>query len=719
MLVNELRVTDYQKKALKRLKLETVKDLLWHFPTRYEHLGELKTIADAVEGEKATFVGKISNLKLEKTWRKKMNIARGVLNDGTGTVNITWFHQPFIATILKNEDTIFVSGKIQRNKNGLYLANPTYSKQDDTGLRLIKNRKLLAIYPETRGISSLWFRFNIQKLLQKIISEKELIDIVPTTILKQYNLPSLKDSLIYIHTPQKEKDAEAARKRFSFEEIFLIQLSRLKAKNKHKKHKAFNIDVDKDKLSNFIKKFSFQLTNAQQQAIDRIVEDIQKDEPMSRFLEGDVGSGKTAIAAAISFTILENGLQTIYMAPTEVLAKQLFESFMQYFVNSGAKIGLLTSSEARKFPSKIAHPPAGGESTHLSKARLLKWVAEGEIDILIGTHSLIQDRVKFSIKGKTTYENKKLALTIIDEQHRFGTNQRAALVNKKNESDIAIFPHFLSMSATPIPRTLALTIYGDLDLTILDEMPPGRKKIITEIVSPHQREIAYEKIREEIKKGRQAYIICPRIDTSENDGESLLAQNMKTVKEEYERLSKDIFPEYNLDMLYGKMSSKEKEQTMKDFSEGVTNILIATSVVEVGVNVPNATSIIIEGAERFGLAQLHQLRGRVLRSTHQPYCFIFTESKTEKTRDRLSALKKAKNGFELAEYDLQFRGPGELSGKKQWGISDVGMDALKNIKMVEAARTEAQNILEKDSELKNHPELNRAIKQKNLSIHFE
>jgi len=298
------------------------------------------------------------------------------------------------------------------------------------------------------------------------------------------------------------------------------------------------------------------------------------------------------------------------------------------------------------------------------------------------------------------------------------------LAGKRNETNEDIIPHLLSMSATPIPRTLALTVYGDLDLTVLDEMPPGRKKIITEITPPQERHSAYQKIEEEIKKGRQAYVICPRIAAPEGSGPRPAKNgagtfwqnlNMKTVKEEHEKLSKEIFPRYRLGMLYGKMNPKEKEKTMKEFETGKLDILISTSVIEVGVNIPNATVIVIEGAERFGLAQLHQLRGRVLRSTYQPYCFIFTESKTKKTIDRLSALKTAKNGFELAEYDLSFRGPGELSGQKQWGLSDVGMEALKNIKMVEAAREEAKNILQKDPQLKTYPLLKERIEEKKLN----
>ncbi|MFZ2484473.1 MAG: helicase-related protein, partial [Minisyncoccia bacterium] len=330
------------------------------------------------------------------------------------------------------------------------------------------------------------------------------------------------------------------------------------------------------------------------------------------------------------------------------------------------------------------------------------WVASGEIAVLIGTHALIQKSVKF----------KHLALVIVDEQHRFGTAQRQKLVNKHD-----VTPHLLSMTATPIPRTLALTLYGDLDLSLLDEMPAGRKKIITEIVTPDGRPTAYKKIKEELASGRQLYVICPRID--EPDPTKEMAVLAKSVKEEAKRLKKEIFPEYNIEILHSKMRPAEKEKVMIDFKDKKTDILVATSVVEVGVNVENASLIIIEGAERFGLAQLHQLRGRVLRGTHQPYCFVFADTKSAKTVDRLHALKTAKNGFELAEFDLVQRGAGELAGFKQWGISDIGMEAIKNIKMVEAARTEATKLIESNPTLSKFPLLKTHLDSTSSKIHFE
>jgi len=362
------------------------------------------------------------------------------------------------------------------------------------------------------------------------------------------------------------------------------------------------------------------------------------------------------------------------------------------------QVGLITGSGCRKFPSKVN--PDGW--TAISRPQLLKWVANGEIPILIGTHALIQKTVKF----------KNLALVVIDEQHRFGTMQRRKLVRKDN-----IAPHLLSMTATPIPRTLALTIYGDLDLSLLAEMPQGRKEIITEIIPPDKREETYEKIRKELQAGRQLFVICPRI--FEPDPEKELALNAKSAVAEAKRLKKEVFPEYEIGLLHSKMSKEKKEEVMQAFAENKLNILCATSVVEVGVNVPNATMIIIEGAERFGLSQLHQLRGRVIRSTYQAYCYIFAEAKSEKTLARLKALKTAKNGFELSELDLSLRGAGLLSGGKQWGISDLGMEAIKNIKMVEAARSEAIRFIEKDPELSEYPLLKEKVREKAGEFHFE
>jgi ATP-dependent DNA helicase RecG len=408
------------------------------------------------------------------------------------------------------------------------------------------------------------------------------------------------------------------------------------------------------------------------------------------------------------------------MCPTEILATQQYESFIQYFAYLGIRIALITGSGCRIFPSKVN--PKG--STDISRSQLLEWVANGEVPILVGTHALIQKSVRF----------KHLAFVIIDEQHRFGTNQRAKLLKKEadpekeskklskaNSSTVENgpqpVPHLLSMTATPIPRTLALTMYGDLDLTLLDQSPAGRKPIITEIVYPSKRAEVYEKIRAELRAGRQAYVICPRID--EPDPEKEAAIIAKSVKEEAKRLRAEIFPEYEVSVMHSKMKPKEKDDVMNEFKEGRTHILCSTSVVEVGVNVPNATVIIIEGAERFGLSQLHQLRGRVMRSSHQAYCYCFSETTSEKSVERLTALKTAKNGFELAEFDLAQRGAGLLYGARQWGVSDVAMDALQNLKLVEAARTESIRLVAEDAELSRYPLLAERVKEKDKHMHFE
>lgn len=695
--------------------LKTDLDLLYHFPTRYGDTAEKKNIGDLVAGETAVIFGKISNLKTGKAFLKKTPISEGYIEDETGHIKVIWFHQPYIAKLIHEGSLVRAEGKISERKGVLSMLNPkieTITQVPNINALFGDDQEihsLYPVYPESKGVTSHWLYHTIQKILKSGILDT-LQDPIPDYILKTYNLPSLATALVWIHAPIKENDAVAARKRFAFEEVFLIQLQKKKERLLWQKEPAFTIDKTPSDVEKFIERFPFKATEAQRKAIDSIMDDFRTGHAMSRLLEGDVGSGKTAVAASTAYSVITSRpknqdfghLQVAYMAPTEILAKQHFESFIQYFTYLGINIGLITGKECRKFPSKT-NPK---EWTNISRAQLLKWVENGEIPILIGTHSLIQKSVKF----------KHLAYVIIDEQHRFGTAQRQKLTRKKEDMN----PHLLSMTATPIPRTLALTIYGDLDLTILDQMPAGRKPIITEIVLPGERENTYEKIKEELKKGRQLYVICPRIDVPDPTKESAIIA--KSVTEEAERLERDVFPEYKdkIGILHSKMLPADKEYVMDQFKQDKIKILVATSVVEVGVNVPNATVIIIEGAERFGLAQLHQLRGRVIRSNDQAYCYVFADSKTDKTIQRLKAFKNSSNGFELAEFDLKLRGPGELSGNKQWGISDIGMEALKNIKMVEAARTEAEYLLKNDFDLEKYPILKERLEhRKEEEIHFE
>ncbi len=711
----KFRLDINQKRALHRMKIFSVADLLFHFPVRYSDISTVMKIADLIPGEVATVYGKVSKLKTKKGFRSKIPMAEGEVEDVSGKIKITWFNQAYLAKMIHEGESVKLTGKVTKGKYGIYLANPEFEKMPDMAIdshdTLFKEGGSdntgfsYPIYVETRGITSKWFYHAVDKIFKDKTLDN-IVDYIPADILEKYHLPTLKTALFWIHKPKNPKDAESARKRFAFEEVFCIQLERQHDKHEYRKNKSFKIIPDEKDLQEFLDRFPFEATTAQVNSMNTILDDMARDFPMSRLLEGDVGSGKTAVAATASYATVRqkpNGksfgnLQVAYMAPTEILATQHFESFIKYFKHMPINVALITGSGCRKFPSK-SNP---GSWTTISRAQLLKWVANGEIPILIGTHALIQKSVKF----------KNLALVVIDEQHRFGTAQRRKLVRKDG-----LAPHLLSMTATPIPRTLALTIYGDLDLSLLDEMPAGRKQIITEIITPDKRTATYEKIRGELKAGRQLYVICPRI--FEPDPEKEMALNVKSAVAEAKILKKEVFQEYEIGVLHSKMSKEKKEEVMQEFTEGKIHILCATSVVEVGVNVPNATVIIIEGAERFGLAQLHQLRGRVIRSTHQAYCYVFADAKSDKTIERLKALKTAKNGFELAELDLTLRGAGELGGTKQWGITDLGMEAIKNIKMVEAARTEAVTLIEEDPELSHYPLLKQKVGEKAGEFHFE
>ncbi len=743
------RLSEPHRQALRKLGITTIYDLLHHFPSRFEAPGHESAIAGLELGMDAAVTGVLEKLETKKSWKRRIPVSEGYLRDSSGRIKLMWFNQPYIAKMYMDGTTVRATGKVSGSAGKLYLANPQLEKvsavegelfiprgnssekvlgsprrpqapasQDSGQARpdhFLQNSlatnaetpKLFAVYPESRGVTSLWLRHAIEKVLRiGVVDTVE--DPIPSEILKRYNLPTLKSALVWIHTPEKQKDADAARKRFAFEEVFLIQLERRQERARARAEQSFAVDAPPKVIAEFMQTFPFAATGAQQRAVEHILTDMRSGQPMSRLLEGDVGSGKTAVAATAAYAAVRTRpgsqnfgtLQVAYMAPTEILAKQHFESFIKYFIPFPINIGLITGSGCFKFPSKARR----GEATTISRTQLLKWVAAGEIPILIGTHALIEKAVQF----------KHLALVVIDEQHRFGTNQRKKLARKNGDARI---PHLLSMTATPIPRTLALTAYGDLDLTLLDEMPAGRKPIITEIVKPAERAKAYIKMHEQLKEGRQAYVICPRID--EPDPDKAFALQAKSVTAEAKRLKKDVFQQYELAILHSKMTPKEKDDVMARFARHEIDILVATSVVEVGVNVPNATLIFIEGAERFGLAQLHQLRGRVVRSNHQAYCFVCPESKGEHTLARLKALVTAKNGFELAEQDLLQRGPGELSGRKQWGISDIGMEALKNIKLVEAARTEALNIIETDAELGHYPLLKEALALRAKALHFE
>ena len=707
-LAQHFRTTKTQKEALKKLGIETVHDLLYHLPSRYESAADIKQVATVTPGAEAVIYGHFTKLETKKSFKTRVPMAEGSFTDGTGTVKVVWFHQPYLAKMISLNRLVRLRGKITEKSGRKSVANPNVEYAD--GIPLLEGMSgLFPVYPASFGVSSLWMFHTIQKILRSDVWDS-FTDPIPESIRKTYKLPEAKTAFIFAHEPKKENDAAVAKKRFAFEEVFLIQVERARTREAHAQKQSYEVDADEARVQTFIDSFPFDPTDGQMDAIRDILKDFSRPHPMYRLLEGDVASGKTAVAAATAYAVVtskpknEKGekqtfgnLQVAYLVPTEVLAKQHFKTFTDFFIQHPIQVGLITSSGCYKFPSKV-NPR---EATPISRTQFLKWVANGEIPIVIGTHSLIQKTCEF----------KHLAYVVIDEQHRFGTLQRKEIVMK---SDVQ--PHLLSMTATPIPRTLALTLYGDLDLTILDQLPSGRKKVETEIITPSKRQATYEKVRALLKTGRQVYVICPRID--EPDPEKRMALQTRSVASEKKTLTK-VFSEYTIGTMHSKMSPAEKEKSMRAFEDGDTQILISTSVVEVGVNIPNATCILIEGAERFGLAQLHQLRGRVMRSTHQPYAYLMVESENKADSARLKAIKNAKNGFELAEKDLEIRGAGELYGRKQSGLSDIGMDALRNLKLVEAAREEAVKLVKKDPELKKHALLKELAQKKCASLHFE
>jgi ATP-dependent DNA helicase RecG len=692
-------------KKLHKIGIKTIRDLLYYFPHRYEDFSNLVSIKDAKPGENVCIKGKVLEIKNTKTWKRKMFLTEAIVEDKTGALRAVWFNQFYLAKTLKKGESVALAGKILSDSHGTYLSNPAYEKIPSEEAELENSNlthmgRLVPIYPETEGLSSRWLRKLIKPLL--IYFKNKLAETLPKEILENFQLLPINTAIWQVHFPDSLEVGKKALERFSFEELFYIELFVLSEKIKLAKAKSPAIGINLPLIQKFVNSLPFTLTNAQKKCSWQILKDMEKPRPMNRLLEGDVGSGKTVVATMAILNTAKAGYQAAFMAPTEILAKQHFKEVSKLLFPFKLSIALLTGKDDKIISQKIK-----GETIEISRQKILEKCLKDEIDVLIGTHALIQDKVKFS----------KLGLVIVDEQHRFGVEQRAKLTKQK------IVPHLLSMTATPIPRTLALTIYGDLDLSIIDELPTGRKKIITEVIPPAKRQEIYDFIRNEIKNGRQAFVICPRIEpkkkNSGNSPDVFGWADVKAVKEEYDRLSKEIFPDLKLEMLHGKMKTKEKEKIMKNFKNKKTDILVSTSVVEVGIDVPNATVMVIEGAERFGLAQLHQFRGRVGRSTHQSYCFLFTESPAKKTRQRLSALISAENGFQLSQKDLEIRGPGQLDGKKQWGLPDLAMSALKNIQLVEKTRQAAKEILLKDWQLKKYPLLKARLDAFQKRVHLE
>ena len=707
--IEELRgVGPVYRGKLKRLGIKQIKDLLYHFPHRYEDFSNIVPIAQAKTGENCCLRGKVLDISSNRTWRKRMSITEAVLGDETGAIKIVWFNQPYLVNAFKKGDGLCVAGKILSDKHGFHLSSPVYEKMNEQ--ELTHTGRLVPIYEETSGLSSRWLRGVIKYLLTTVAPQLE--EPIPEQLLKEHRLMPIKKAIWQIHFPDSLALAEKARERFSFEELLAMSIWILMERNKLDQKKAFAMPLNVPLMQRFTGNLPFKLTDGQKKASWQILKDLERPSPMSRLLEGDVGSGKTVVATMAALNAFKAGYQTVFMAPTEILAKQHFKTVSKLLEGFKMDIGLLTGKED-KFTSRNLK----NDFIEISREKLMEKAVNNKIHVLIGTHTLIQDKVKFG----------NLGLVILDEQHRFGVEQRAKLTRQTT------IPHLLSMTATPIPRTLALTLYGDLDLSLISELPVGRKKIITKIVTPAERQKTYAFIRKEIKKGRQAFVICPRIEKPDLKISDIRAdignQNMtevKAVKEEYEKLSKKVFPDLHVGMLHGKLAMKEKERIMRDFRYKKIDILVSTSVVEVGVDIPNATVMMIEGADRFGLAQLHQFRGRVGRSIYQSHCFLLTDSPaspaggpSRKTHQRLKALITCENGFDLAEKDLEIRGPGDFSGLRQWGMPDLAMASLNNLPLIEKTRTAAKKILEEDPSLKKYPALREKLKSFHQKIHLE
>ncbi len=707
----------YQKK-LKKLGIKNIRDLFFHFPHRYEDFSKIIPISKAEAGGPFCFQGEILDTKNIYTSRKRMVLTQATIGDETGKLKVIWFNQPYLINTFKKGDYVCLAGKIAKKGSAKYLSSPAYEKISPTSntqhltSNLTHTGRLIPVYPETEGLSSRWLRFIVKPLLIKL--KNQISDSLPEKIRKKYDFLPLQKAIWQIHFPDSLKLAKEAKKRFAFEELFNLSLFVLRERLKLAREKAIPIPLNLALIKEFIKSLSFKLTAAQKKSAWQILKDLEKPRPMNRLLEGDVGSGKTVVAMMAALNVAKAGFQIAFMAPTEILAKQHFQELIKFFKNFNLDIGLLTGKEDKFFSRKLKN-----EVIEISRKKLLEKTKKGEIDILIGTHALLQDKVKFG----------NLALVTLDEQHRFGVEQRAKLCkSSKDTNGKKIIPHLLSMTATPIPRTLSLTIYGDLDLSIIDELPKGRKKIITKIVQSKDKKETYNFIRAEVKKNRQVFVICPRIEPVKTSPENLdgeLSQQVlswmevKAVKDEYQKLSKEIFPDLKIGMLHGKMKTQEKEKVMKDFKDKKIDILVSTSVVEVGIDIPNATVMMIEGSEKFGLAQLHQFRGRIGRSDFQSHCFLFTDAPGLVTNRRLRALLSCENGFELAEKDLLIRGPGDFSGSRQWGIPDLTMASLTDVFLVEKAREEAQEILQEDPGLKKYPQLRERLEEFGKRIHLE
>ncbi len=684
------RVAKTLERKLGGLGIETVQDLLCYFPFRYEDYSKTVDISNVVEGERVTIKGKIELIENKRGyWRKRM-VTEAIVADDSGQLKVVWFGQPYITKLLKMGDDIYLSGKVMTNKFGTQMVSPSYEKAKKITAH---TARIVPMYKLTKGISQKQMRFLMTQIID--LADK-VTDWLPEGVLDKADLIPFGNALRGIHFPENDEDLEICMKRLKFDELFVLQLRGEMVRQAVKQSKAPQIKFKKKETKEFVDSLPFKLTNKQKIVGWEILQDMEKAQPMNRLVEGDVGSGKTVVAALAMYSAVLNKYQTVIMAPTEVLARQHFLS-LQKLLGEKISIGLLTRVEAKVNKGKFSSSSQAGK-----KREMLGMIKEGGLQIVIGTHALITGKVEFG----------NLGLVVVDEQHRFGVEQRKMLREKSGDEKTS--PHFLSMTATPIPRSFALTMYGELDLSMIDEMPLGRKPIKTKLVDPLNRGKAYDFIKTQVKKGRQCFVVCPLIEDVDEEGVQVVSTEKKTVTTEYEKLSKEIFPELKIGYLHGRMKSDEKEDVMQKFSQGRLDVMVSTSVVEVGVDVPNATVMMIEGAERFGLAQLHQFRGRVGRSEHQSYCILFTGNETDKSRERLEFFSSNNSGFKVAEYDLEMRGPGEVYGSAQSGVMKLRLATMQDKKLIKLSRELARGI-----DFAKHPSLREKVKQWEKTVHLE
>jgi ATP-dependent DNA helicase RecG len=639
----------------------TLGDMLYYFPRRYDDYSQLKPIRSLFYGEVVTVIGQIQSVFNRPVRGGKMQIVEAVISDGTGALRVSWFNQPWLMNRLSEGMNIAVAGKIEQYLGRLVLNSPDWEPIETEHLH---TNRIVPIYPLTANITQKWLR----QLMDQVIKfwSPRVADPLPETVKQAADLVSLGEAIHQAHFPDSQESLKASRERLAFDEIFYLQMGVLRQKRDWQAVVGRIFEVPEDWLSEQIAALPFTLTGAQKRAVDDICVDVGSGRPMNRLIQGDVGSGKTVVAALAALMITRSGAQVAIMAPTSILAEQHHNSFSRLMTGAG----LLAETQVRLLT---------GDTSSVERASIQEGLTSGHVKVLIGTHALIEEPVAF----------KDLQLTVIDEQHRFGVDQRAALRSKGAN------PHLLVMTATPIPRSLALTLYGDLDLSVMDEMPAGREPISTHVLKPQERERGYSLIQSQIEAGRQAFIVYPLIDESEK------LETLKAAVDDHERLSKDIFPKLKLGLLHGKMKPEEKDRIMADFRDRQYDILVSTTVIEVGVDVPNATVMFIEGANRFGLAQLHQLRGRVGRGGGESFCLLVPDQADAAENERLQAMVETNDGFKLAELDLKQRGPGEFLGTRQSGYATtLKMASLTDVTLIEKARGHAQKMFEIDAELK-------------------